>query len=163
MSNSSPLPERKHVVYTDDELYRGHKLARIAERVPGAEPTDASIDLNDGPTYEARYWRCLGCSQERNRRHEFSEDCDAAMAVALADGGYSVEDPRTTDAIAEDMVVHPDDAAYLVQEKSGRTHRVDPVAEACTCPDNRRHRAYCKHLRRVDLEVRTGTVPQLDA
>lgn len=165
MTNSREIPDRKRILTTNTDPARGHELARIAERLPGDEPTDAGIYLTDGPTYEARYWRCLGCGEERNQRQEFHDHCASTLTLAQTDGGYSIMDDRTRAALAEDMSVHPDrdDGVYGVRGESNLTHRVDLHDRTCTCADFQRHRAFCKHLRRVDIEVRTGTIPDVDA
>jgi hypothetical protein len=53
---------------------------------------------------------------------------------------------------------------YEVVSGSGNTYMVDVEAEACTCPDCERRQPTggCKHLRRVDLEIRTGITPAPD-
>lgn len=165
MRKSPSLPKRKRVIEACADPVRGHELARMSEQLPGDEPTDASISLTDGPTYEARYWRCLGCGEERNRRREFDGPCEAALTLAQTDGGYSIADARTRAALNEDMTIHPNpnDGVYGVRVESRVTHRVDLRDQTCTCADFQRHRAFCNHLRRVDIEVRTGTVPDVDA
>lgn len=79
-------------------------------------------------------------------------------------GGYSVEDPRTRRALTEDMTVLFGDPGpvYAVNSGSGATYRVDVGAETCSCPDHRKRAVFCKHLRRVDLEIRAGLIPGPD-
>lgn len=143
----------------------GHDLVAIAEWIPGKPPTDASIDLVDGHEYETRYWRCRKCGQERNRPREFGEPCAVeALPNPITDGGYTIEDGRTRRALTEDMRVHFGERGprYVVDSESGSTYHVDVESETCTCPDHERRAIRCKHLRRVDLEVRAGLVPGPD-
>ena len=53
---------------------------------------------------------------------------------------------------------------YELERESGATYEVDIEATTCTCPDfeQRQPDNGCKHLRHVDLEIRTGLVPALD-
>ncbi|GAB3700429.1 hypothetical protein GCM10028858_15050 [Halorubrum pallidum] len=53
---------------------------------------------------------------------------------------------------------------YEVQSASGNTYEVDVASKTCTCPDftKRRPSGGCKHLRRVDIEIRSGNVPRPD-
>ncbi len=53
---------------------------------------------------------------------------------------------------------------YEVQSKSGNIYKVDVASKTCTCPDftKRSPSGGCKHLRRTDLEVRSGNVPRPD-
>ncbi len=55
-------------------------------------------------------------------------------------------------------------ATYEVVSESGNTYTVDIETETCTCPDweQRQPAGGCKHLRRVDLEIRTGITPAPD-
>ncbi len=55
-------------------------------------------------------------------------------------------------------------AVYDVLSESGSTYVVNVEEETCTCPDfEQRHPdGGCKHLRRVDLEIRTGLIPAPD-
>ena len=50
---------------------------------------------------------------------------------------------------------------YEVHSQSGNTYEVDVVSSSCTCPDwqDRKPEGGCKHLRRVDVEIKAGTVP----
>lgn len=146
-----------------------HSLVAVTEYLPGREPTDYDVDLTEGPpyTYRTRFWRCRKCGQERNRRSEFTEPCEGAPRPhPLSDGGYSIDDPRTRRALSEDMDVRfgTQGPVYAVESERGTTYEVDIDAETCTCPDwtERTPEGGCKHLRRVDLEIRTGVVPQPD-
>ena len=75
-------------------------------------------------------------------------------------------EPRTKRAIDEAM-----DVSLLskggrcdVQSASGNQYEVDIVDESCTCPDwqQRAPEGGCKHLRRVDHEIKQGRVPRPD-
>lgn len=73
---------------------------------------------------------------------------------------------RTQRALAEAMHVTLAEACgrYTVHSSSGRYYRVDVVEETCTCPDFQHEppAGGCKHLRRVDMEIRAGKVPTPD-
>jgi len=75
-------------------------------------------------------------------------------------------DPRTQRAREEDMDVSllAKGGVYDVHSQSGNTYEVDVVAQSCTCPDwqKREPESGCKHLRRVDIEIKTGSVPRPD-
>lgn len=74
--------------------------------------------------------------------------------------------PRTRRAIAESMDVSllAKGGQYEVQSESGNSYVVDIVGESCSCPDwNQRTPAGgCKHMRRVDREIKRGSVPRPD-
>ncbi len=55
-------------------------------------------------------------------------------------------------------------STYEVVSESRNTYTVDIEAETCTCPDceQRQPVGGCKHLRPVDLEIRTGITPAPD-
>jgi len=168
-------PERKHKHTIDrDRNYpgdiaqlNGHELVAIDEWLPGKATTVYDIDLTDGYEYRTRYWRCRKCGQERNGRAEFATPCDDPQPpTALEAGGYSIDDPRTRRALTEDMEITFVEVGpiYDVLSQSGATYLVDVEEETCTCPDfeQRQPDGGCKHLRRVDLEIRTGLVPAPD-
>jgi hypothetical protein len=145
----------------------GHELVAIDEWLPGKAPTPYDIDLTDGYEYRTRYWRCKKCGQERNRRNEFSTPCEEPQPpTALEAGGYSIDEPRTRRALTEDMEVQfvQRGPAYDVLSESGSTYVVNVEKKTCTCPDFERRQpdGGCKHLRRVDLEIRTGLIPTPD-
>ena len=74
-------------------------------------------------------------------------------------------DPRTRRARTEDMEVslRKTGGIYTVHSESGSTYRVDIATEECTCPDQQRSSTdRCKHLRRVEMEIRQRTVPTPD-
>lgn len=146
----------------------GHELTIVSEQVPGKRPTDYDIDLSEGESYHTRFYRCQNCGQERNRPEHFREPCDAPVpSTPLSDGGYSIDDPRTRRALTENMEVRFVDigAVYNVRSESGNTYEVDLDKGSCSCPDWRFRgdtlgRQGCKHLRRTNLEIATGVVPQ---
>ena len=75
-------------------------------------------------------------------------------------------EPRTKRARNEEMDVSllQKGGIYEVQSESGNLYEVDVASETCTCPDftKRNPSGGCKHLRRADLEVRSGNVPRPD-
>lgn len=87
--------------------------------------------------------------------------------VALPDHDH-VDDlePRTRRAVTEEMSVSllEKGGRYEAQSASGNRYEVDIVGESCTCPDWRQRSPTggCKHLRRVDHEIKRGRVPRPD-
>jgi hypothetical protein len=75
-------------------------------------------------------------------------------------------EPRTKRARNEEMDVSllQKGGIYEVQSESGNIYEVDIASKTCTCPDfkKRNPSGGCKHLRRADLEVRSGNVPRPD-
>ena len=75
-------------------------------------------------------------------------------------------DPRTERARTEEMDVSllRKGGMYEVKSASGNTYEVDVASKTCTCPDftKRQPSGGCKHLRRVDIEIRSGHVPRPD-
>ncbi len=75
-------------------------------------------------------------------------------------------EPRTARAVAEAMDVSllSKGGRYEVQSASGNRYEVDVVDESCSCPDwqQRSPEGGCKHLRRVDHEIKQGRVPRPD-
>jgi hypothetical protein len=75
-------------------------------------------------------------------------------------------EPRTSRAIDERMAVSllEKGGRYEVRSASGNWYEVDVISESCTCPDWRKRtpEGGCKHLRRVDYEIKQGRVPQPD-
>ena len=53
---------------------------------------------------------------------------------------------------------------YEVHSESGNTYKVDVAGGTCTCLDwqQREPDGGCKHLRRVDAEIKAGDVPRPD-
>ena len=163
MSNRPPTNgQRPPDAGTNPPRRHDHVLVAVDQWLPGKVPTDYDIDLSDADGYRTRFWRCRRCGQERNRPIEFDEPCEGGpLWTPLEDGGYSIDDPRTRRALSEEMEVRFGDrgSTYEVHSQSGRTYRTDIDAETCTCLDYQRREVFCKHLRRVDLEIRAGTVP----
>lgn len=169
MADQEHQTERRHRPDDHPPRETGHALVAVEETLPGKEPTEYDVDLTEGPpyTYRARYWRCRRCGQERNRREEFTDPCEGDRRPhPLSDGGYSMADPRTKRALSEDMEVHFGErgSTYEVHSEQGEVYAVDVEAWTCTCADwtDREPSGGCKHLRRLDLEIRTGTVPRPD-
>ena len=75
-------------------------------------------------------------------------------------------EPRTRRAVTEEMSVSlvEKGGCYEVQSASGNRYEVDVIGESCTCPDwqQRSPTGGCKHLRRVDHEIKRGRVPRPD-
>ncbi|WP_420871461.1 hypothetical protein [Halomicrobium salinisoli] len=71
------------------------------------------------------------------------------------------DEPRTERAKTEDMDVSllKKGGIYEVHSASDSYYDVDVVSGECSCPDTADR---CKHLRRVDLEIRAGLVPRPD-
>ncbi|AGB31724.1 hypothetical protein C488_14702 [Natrinema pellirubrum DSM 15624] len=163
----SDSSDREQHYSGDTARLNGHELIAIDEWLPGREPTPYGLDLTDGYEYRTRYWRCRNCGQERNRRDEFRNQCEApAPPTPLEAEGYSINDARTCRALSEEMDVRFTAAGpiYEVDSESGNTYEIDIETETCNCPDfeQRQPKSGCKHLRRVDLEIRTGLVPAPD-
>ena len=76
------------------------------------------------------------------------------------------QEPRTQRAYREPMQVSLARAGghYTVYAASGNTYEVDVAAKTCTCNDYRENGpdGGCKHLRRVDIEIRSNQVPTPD-
>lgn len=75
-------------------------------------------------------------------------------------------EPRTQRALAESMHITfaRVGGQYTVHAASGRYYDVDIVVQTCSCPDFQTNppAGGCKHLRRVDMEIRAGRVPTPD-
>ena len=75
-------------------------------------------------------------------------------------------DARERRAREEDMTVSllRKGGVYEVRSESGNTYRVDVAGGTCTCLDwqQREPDGGCKHLRRVDAEIKAGDVPRPD-
>lgn len=81
------------------------------------------------------------------------------------DADASTVDPRTRRARNEDMSVALRRAGgiYSVRSESGNTYRVDIALPECSCPDQQQRGVErCKHIRRVDMEIRNRSVPTPD-
>lgn len=82
-----------------------------------------------------------------------------------SDSDASAVDSRTKRAREEEMEVSLRQAGgiYTVYSESENTYRVDITRNECTCPDQQKPETErCKHLRRVDIEIRNRTVPTPD-
>jgi len=89
------------------------------------------------------------------------------IPTVVTDGGHRLEDGRTQRALTEEMDVwlSQEGGIYGVQKgESGSIYEVDVVSETCSCPDWQTGEpdGGCKHLRRVDMEIRAGRVPRPD-
>lgn len=75
-----------------------------------------------------------------------------------------VDDRRTRRAKEEAMNVSLSrkGGIYDVESESGNIYQVDILEETCTCPDHTKREARCKHIRRVDLEIKSERVPTPD-
>ncbi|ACM58545.1 hypothetical protein HALDL1_00525 (plasmid) [Halobacterium sp. DL1] len=75
-------------------------------------------------------------------------------------------EPRTRRAVDEAMAVSllEKGGRYEVQSASGSWYEVDVISVSCTCPDwqQRAPEGGCKHIRRVDHEIKQGRVPRPD-
>lgn len=75
-------------------------------------------------------------------------------------------EPRTRRAFEEAMAISllEKGGRYEVRSASGNRYEVDIADETCTCPDweYRTPEGGCKHLRRVDVEIKLGRVPRPD-
>lgn len=89
------------------------------------------------------------------------------IATVVTDGGHCIEDARTQRALTEamDVWLSREGGVYGVQKgATGSVYEVDVVSETCSCPDwqSAEPEGGCKHLRRVDIEIRAGRVPRPD-
>jgi len=112
----------------------------------------------------------------------FGEHVDGEVRFSATDGGiaqtrfddggvtdpkddpfavHSDDEPRTKRAKREDMDVSllEKPGRYEVHSASGSVYETDVLAESCSCPDIAE---WCKHLRRVDIEIWEGLVPRPD-
>ena len=74
-------------------------------------------------------------------------------------------EPRTRRAITETMdILFVGLGRYVVHSGSGNRYEIDTFEDSCTCPDwqDSATPGRCKHIRRVDMEIRAGTVPRPD-
>ena len=93
---------------------------------------------------------------------------DVRDRLVVDENAQSKDDlePRTKRAVAETMDVSllSKGGRYEVQSAPGNRYKVDVIDESCTCPDwqQRSPKGGCKHLRRVDHEIKRVRVPQPD-
>lgn len=88
------------------------------------------------------------------------------MAVSEDSTPQDTLGPRTRRTVDESVSVSllAKGGRYEVQSASGNRYEVDIIGESCTCPDwqQRTPEGDCKHLRRVDHEIKQGRVPRPD-
>jgi len=121
---------------------------------------------------------------DSSTRHRRRDGCAWCLAGAVApDGGRAGDvrdrlavdentqsqndlEPRTKRAVTEamDASLLSKGGRYEVQSASGNRYEVDVIDKSCTCPDwqQRSPEGGCKHLRRVDHEIKQGRVPRPD-
>lgn len=95
-----------------------------------------------------------------------SGDVRDRMVVTKHSSQRADLEPRTRRAVDEAMAVSllEKGGRYEVQSASGSWYEVDVISESCTCPDwqQRTPEGGCKHMRRVDHEIKQGRVPRPD-
>jgi len=88
------------------------------------------------------------------------------MVVAEQATQQDALEPRTRRAVDEPMNVSllAKGGRYEVASASGNRYDVDIIGKSCTCPDwqQRTPEGGCKHMRRVDYEIKQGRVPRPD-
>jgi len=93
-----------------------------------------------------------------------TDDMRDRMVVAESSSQSNDLDPRTRRAITEEMAISllEKGGRYEVRSGSGNRYEVDVIGESCSCPDwqQRAPDGGCKHLRRVNLEIKRGSVPR---
>lgn len=161
--NRSKSSDRERQYSGDIEQVNGHELIAIDEWLPGTEPTPYEVDLTEGIEYRTRYWCCRNCGNERNHRDHFRTPCENPHPpTSFEVSDYFLEEPRTRRALSERIDVRFGRLGpiYDVSSESGNAYIVDIEAGTCTCPDfeQRQPDGGCKHLRRVDIEIRTGMI-----
>lgn len=107
--------------------------------------------------------------QTPESNHTPDQQTETTTGPAPSDGETESEsalDPRTRRAREEDMDVSllEKGGLYEVRSQSGSTYEVDVIAPSCTCPDwqQREPTGGCKHIRRVDFEIKAEDVPRPD-
>lgn len=96
-----------------------------------------------------------------------STPAEGIQQPTVSEGSSQEEiEPRTERARTEEMDISllQKGGIYEVQSESGNIYEVDVASETCTCPDftKRNPSGGCKHLRRTDIEIRSGNVPRPD-
>jgi len=142
-----------------DATPNGHALVAVTE-----------TPLTNDDASETVYYRCRFCGQERPESAHFERACATPYPTSpVRDGEYDIADPRTRRALTEAMRTRFTEhgGCYEVRSESGATYEVDVADRTCTCPDwAKRGRDLgeqgCKHLRRVDLEIRARRLPRPD-
>ncbi len=96
-----------------------------------------------------------GVAQARFDDGDLTDPEDDPFAV------HSDDEDRTKRAKRENMDISflEKPGRYEVHSASGSVYETDVLAESCSCPDIAER---CKHLRRVDIEIREGLVPRPD-
>ncbi len=121
-------------------VQRDHLDDHFGEHVDG----DPRFSATDG-----------GVAQTRFDEGEVTDPEDDPFAV------HSDDEDRTKRAKREDIDVSflAKPGRYEVHSASDSVYGVDVLAETCSCPDTVQR---CKHLRRVDIEIRNELVPRPD-
>ncbi|MBV0926403.1 SWIM zinc finger family protein [Halomicroarcula limicola] len=96
-----------------------------------------------------------GVAQATAENNNVTRSGSGPLAIEPAD------DPRTKRAKREaiDVSFLQKPGRYEVQSASDSVYEVDVLEETCSCPDDA---SRCKHLRRVDIEIRAELVPRPD-
>jgi hypothetical protein len=89
------------------------------------------------------------------------DDGDVANPAEDPFAVHSDDEDRTKRAKREDMDISllAKPGRYEVHSASDSVYEVDVLAKSCSCPDIADR---CKHLRRVDIEIRAELVPRPD-
>lgn len=97
-----------------------------------------------------------------------AEPATSATGLVVDDGPQPQDDlePRTKHTVDEatDVSLLSKGDQHEVQSESGNWYEIDAGGESCTCLDwqQRAPEGGCKHLRRVDHEIKQGRVSQPD-
>jgi len=123
-----------------------------------------------------------GWVQREGLDDNFGEHVDGEPRFSATDGGVAqarFDDGDVTDPAEDPFAVHCEDeprtkrakredidvsflakpGRYEVYSASDSVYEVDVLGETCSCPDTVQR---CKHMRRVDIEIREGLVPRPD-
>ena len=155
------LGESDRVVDEHCHEINGHDISKCQGR---EKLTPEERERGRSPTYA--FWICHNCGHETVWFENFeAEECPETPEKKLIADGGEVE-PRTRRAREEDMDVtlKQKGGIYEVHSQSGNTYEVDVAGKTCSCPDweEREPEGGCKHMRRVDMEIRSGDVPKPD-
>lgn len=135
-----------------ETIVTGRREDRVDPATAGTSPRDATLLAGGRPV--------VG---ENARNTSTDPKTNGASKPTAAD---TTPAPRTRRAYKEDMDVSllRKGGIYEVRSKSGNTYKVDVAAGTCTCLDWQRREpdGGCKHLRRVDMAIKAGTVPRPD-
>ena len=82
---------------------------------------------------------------------------EALLENRIQEIGSAVEEAMTVSLLAKG-------GRYEVEAASGNRYEVDIIGQSCTCPgwQQRAPDGGCKHMRRVDHEIKQGQVPRPD-